>query len=547
MGQATEHAIRFSSEKRRPGHDLVYEVLAKTIGERVRTEPGMYAGRPQIFTRNGGAFHYEYYPYCSDGGLIEGATPECRGPAQLLLYQKAQEALLREAIPEAEKRLSQLGYPGKLGLLKNCRDAMGHVYGAQESFEVDLARGFGLLLYRLSLAVMLPLLVATVVCSWVGFLIRALTLVLLIVIGFSFVPLGGRRFWERLLGFDDGISALAARLILAVTWPLLALFSFVLRTLAFRRVRKRGLAFLVSRPVWSGSGSVEEDGRFVLSEKGPSINAVMRSTISPRDRAVLDTGNLLKPILTTALLHLAPLLGLWRRRQRLQLGLADSAMLEEAEFLKMGATSIVVAMIEAGALEDAPRLRRPTEALHAIVADPSLEAEVATARGAMTALEIQRFYLERAKVYVKDSKATSMEAREVVKLWDEVVTALERRRMTKLVGRVDWVTKRYLLETCGDKHDTALLKTIDLRYHELGDGYAALLEERGAVSRLVSAEQVQRAIMEPPEGTPAFTRGRFIRSRRPSWIPIRISWDSALVGGRLYGRLIRFPGRSEPN
>ncbi len=152
MGQETEYAIRFSSEKRRPGHDLVYEVLAKIIGARVRTEPGMYAGRPQIFTQNGGAFHYEYYPYCTDGGLIEGATPECLSPAQLLLYQKAQEALLREAIPEAEKRLSQLGYPGKLGLLKNCRDAMGHVYGAQESFEVGLARGFGLFLYRLSMA-----------------------------------------------------------------------------------------------------------------------------------------------------------------------------------------------------------------------------------------------------------------------------------------------------------------------------------------------------------------------------------------------------------
>jgi len=59
---------------------------------------------------------------------------------------------------------------------------------------------------------------------------------------------------------------------------------------------------------------------------------------------------------------------------------------------------------------------------------------------------------------------------------------------------------------------------------------------------LVYAEQVQRAIMAPPEGTPAFTRGLFIRSRRPSWSPIRISWDSALVGGRLFGRLIRFPG-----
>jgi hypothetical protein len=299
--------------------------------------------------------------------------------------------------------------------------------------------------------------------------------------------------------------------------------------------------------VWSGAGSVDTDGRFVLSEKGPSINSTMRSSISPRNRAIFDTGNLLKPILATALLHLVPLLGLWKQRQRLQLGLADSAMLEEAEFLKIGATAIVIEMTEAGCLEDAPRLENPLRALHTIVSDPSLDAEVATDQGAMTALQVQRHYLERAKRYVKDSSTTSMESRQIVELWDDVLTKLEKRRMTKLIGRLDWVTKRFLLETCGDRNDGSLLKTIDLRYHELGNGYAARLEKSGSVSHLLSDEQVERAILEPPEGTPAFTRGRFIRSRRPSWIPVRISWDSALIGGRLDGRLIRFPQRERPN
>ena len=94
MGQETEYAIRFSPKFGRPGNDKIYRFVAEAIGTRVRTEPGLYPKRPQIFTQNGGAFHYEYLPHRFEGGLIEGATPECRGPGQLLLYQRAQESLL---------------------------------------------------------------------------------------------------------------------------------------------------------------------------------------------------------------------------------------------------------------------------------------------------------------------------------------------------------------------------------------------------------------------------------------------------------------------
>ncbi len=171
LGQETEYAIRFSPERRHPGNDVIYDALSTAIGSRVKSEPGLYAERPQIFIENGGAFHYEYLPYCAEGGLIEGATPECRGPAQLLLYQKAQEALLLDSLSEAEGILRASGFPGKLGLLKNCRDAEGHVYGAQESFQVALSTGPRLFVYRFALAALFPLLALTVVAGWAVFLL----------------------------------------------------------------------------------------------------------------------------------------------------------------------------------------------------------------------------------------------------------------------------------------------------------------------------------------------------------------------------------------
>ena len=514
----------------------------------------MYAERPQIFTQNGGAFHYEYLPYRSEGGLIEGATPECRGPGQLLLYQKAQEALLLKAIDAAELHLTSHGFPGKLGLLKNCRDAEGHVYGAQESFQVPIASGIGLACYRLGLACLVPLLAITVLAGWGLFLLLAI-IALVIGLGSAVVmslpPFRHKRWLERLLSHEDrtlenAMGRFLYWLSYLVTWPVIVSFSLVLRCFAFRDVRRHAMAFLISRPIISGAGSMDEEGRFELSEKGPSINARMRFSISPDNRAIFDTGNLMKPALAAAHFHVIALRGLFRREQRLQLGLADSSMLEETEFLKMGTTALVIDMIESGFLRDAPVVRRPVASLHAIVGDPSLEAKVPTRGEEMTALELQRFYLEKAKEYVRESKTTSLEAAEVVDLWNVVLTALEKRQMTALVGRVDWVTKRYLMEACGEDGDRRMLKTIDLRYHELGEGYAEQFARTGNVHKLLAPVEIERAISEPPEGTPAFTRGRFIRGQARTITPVRISWDSALIGGRLRGKLVHFPKR-EPS
>ncbi len=549
LGQETEYAIRFAPERRHPGNDVIYDALARAIAARVKTEPGLYPERPQIFTENGGAFHYEYYAYCAEGGLIEGATPECLGPAQLLLYQKAQEHLLSRAIPDAERTLRSSGFPGKLGLLKNCRDAEDHVYGAQESFQSTIATGLSLALYRLSLAVLLPLLAATVILGWAVFLllvVLGLSAALLSTFAAAIQPFRHRSFFARLMSREDrsvenGLGRFLYALSYVVTLPFIASFSLVLHFTAFRRARRSATAFLVSRPVFSGAGSVTAEGRFLLSEKGPAIRRLLRSSISPNDRSIFDIGNLMKPALSAAHLHVAPLAALFRRAQRLQLGLADSSMLQEAEFLKAGATALVLEMVEAGALDDAPRLRRPIRALHEIVSDPSLQTRVETDRGPMTALQIQGFYLERATAFVRDLKATSIEALQVIEIWEQVLRALERRELSSLVGRIDWVTKRYLLETCGEPKDKSLLKTIDLRYHELAEGYAARLERRGFARRMLREDEIERAARLPPEGTPAFTRGRFIRGREPSLSPVRISWESARIGGRLHGRVVRFP------
>jgi len=512
------------------------------VARLVATRPGNSApGREQLFTENGSAFYYEYLPHRQDGGLIEGATPECRGPGQLLLYQRAQEALLEAALPIAGDELEAVGFPGELGLLKNSRDAEGHVYGGQENYEAEVARGPALFFYRLGLLLLLPVVAVMTVVSYLT--VAAMVVVgLLALVVAIFVPA-----WRRRLTADDttplanAFGRVHLWMIVVLTWPVVTPFALLLRLTAFRRVRRQLLPFLVTRPAIAGCGSVAGDRRFRLAEKAPAVRRVSRLTILPGDRPIFDTGNLMKMICAPLNLQIRPVFHLFRRRQRLQLGVADSNRAQVAEYLKVGTTALLLDLIEGGHLDDAPRLRRPVAALHAVADDPELAAPVELADGTRrTALEIQRFYLERARRHLHDAPAARVEDRQVVRLWGEALDALEAGDLGALVGRLDWVTKRFLLERCGADADDATLKTLDLRYHELGDGYFARLEQAGESAELVGAEAVRRAVREPPEDTPAFFRGRLIRRQAGVDTPIVVSWDSARIGRPFLGKVLPF-------
>src|SRR5260221_5679600 len=84
-GLETEYAIRFTHDApqgtRPPDHTL-YTALLAELRRHTRTVPADH-GKEGVFLQTGGAVWYEkaiYRPFA----LIEGATPECRGPLQLL-------------------------------------------------------------------------------------------------------------------------------------------------------------------------------------------------------------------------------------------------------------------------------------------------------------------------------------------------------------------------------------------------------------------------------------------------------------------------------
>jgi hypothetical protein len=529
LGAETEYVIRLRPTEGvpRPGNDVVFAAIRAAVEKRVRSAPArglLDRLRQRIWWENGGSLYYEFGPDDPDGGLLEAGTPECRGPRELLVYQRAQDRVLEEATREAEAALQEQGLAAELTLVKNCRDARGRVYGAQESYEVELASGGALFAWRLGMAG------AVVLAAWTALfqkLVRGVVLAALVAAGFVgfgvflvAVAAGSMsratvdRWTERLKSWFAALDRAEVGFTQHTSAPLVAWTALLVSMFAFRPYRRPLVGFLASRAVFTGAGTLFPDGSFGLSEKGPEITGLHRWTAGHRDRGIFEIGHLLKPLLALGWGDAGALVGLFRRRQRLQLGLSDSNLCEAAEYLKFGTTAVVLELAEAGRLDDAPRLADPVGAVHIAGADPTLRAWVPLeGGGTIRVLELQRFYWQRAVDWLAESDAPPLEAHRIVQRWGRTLDALESHPES-LFGQVDWVTKLHLLNQSQDLPWEAR-KKVDLRYHELGSGYHRWLDEAGLCEHLVDEAEVVGAARRPPSGTPAEARGERVRNVAP--------------------------------
>jgi proteasome accessory factor A len=548
VGLETEYALRFHpacSFARVPTRFQLYSGLIQSLRSRLPVVRAKHF-KEGVFTGNGGAVWFETERTAAGGGLIEGATPECRGPHQVLTYQRAQDRLLAESGLQAVPG-------GRLTLLKNCRDGRDNVYGAQENYEATLASGWRLAVWRVGLVLLVPL----VLLTWLGLLATLVGTVLFLVLAGGLyllirwlagplprvaLALFGRDLVER----RETGGPLAPWLELLLIWvarvvtaPLAVALILLAHATAFRELRRRLIPLLVSRPILAGSGLLDANGNFQLAQKAPAINTVCGFGGYLHDRPLFTFGHFLKALSFETLAAPADYVTLFRRRQRLQINLGDSNMADAAELLRVGTTLLVIDAIEAGAIDKVPTVRRPIHALHRICADPSLQAAVRLTDGRnMTALALQRFYLQACQRYVAGHPQPSAEARAVLQLWSDTLDILEREPEA-LVGVLDWVTKRRLLAVAQDG-TWAERKKIDLRYHELADeGYFQLWSRTGKVLRLLDEEDVARATRMPPPDSPATLRARYIREFSGGEEPLTVNWRRVEIGRGRRAKVIR--------
>src|SRR5918998_269782 len=173
---------------------------------------------------------------------------------------------------------------------------------------------------------------------------------------------------------------------------------------------------------------------------------------------------------------------------------------------------------------DADKYRR----LHVIIGDANL-AELSTyLKVGMTALEVQRSYLEMAQRHVDRHGEDDGQSADVLRRWAEVLEDLAVDPM-RCADRLDWPAKLRLLEGYRSRDGLAWgdsrLHLVDLQYSDVrkDKGLYNRLVARGSMQRLLTDEEVTRAMTSPPGDTRAFFRGECLRRYPPQGSAA--SWD----------------------
>ena len=219
-----------------------------------------------------------------------------------------------------------------------------------------------------------------------------------------------------------------------------------------------------------------------------------------------------------------------QKYRRLHVIVGDANMSEVATYLKVGTTAIVLAMIEDDALGEDWLLGQPR------VGDPpdqprhDADAHDHAARRPPGDGAGDPVGPARAGPQVRAAARAGLCRRDDRPRRPAPLGAgAHRPRARPELGGaswVDWVAKRRLVDGYAERHGlepgSARLKAIDLQYHDLraDRGLAA----RAGLETLVTADDVERAMTEPPTSTRAYFRGRCL-AKYPDEI-VAANWDS---------------------
>jgi len=196
----------------------------------------------------------------------------------------------------------------------------------------------------------------------------------------------------------------------------------------------------------------------------------------------------------------------------------------------VGATDLVLRMIEAGTVMRDLSLENPIRAIRDVSHDMTGQRRVRLANGREAcALDIQREYLSKARDFT-DRRGADESARRVLDLWERTLDAVDSGNLDDVAREIDWVTKFQLIERYRAKHDlplsSARVAQLDLAYHDVhrGRGLYYLLQRRGAVVRAARDIDIFEAKSVPPQTTRARLRGEFIRRAQERRRDFTVDW-----------------------
>src|SRR3990170_3971120 len=202
----------------------------------------------------------------------------------------------------------------------------------------------------------------------------------------------------------------------------------------FARMADLLIPFFVTRQIYCGAGKVLHGPRgaqFCIAQRAEHIWEGV-SSATTRSRPIINTRD--EPHADA------------ERFRRLHVIVGDSNMNEWTTFLKVGITDLVLRMVEGNTVMRDLTLENPIRAIREISHDTTGTRKVKLANGReLSAIEMQQEFFEKTSRFL-ERRGTDEVSKQLLYEWGEALDAMSEGSPERLGRKVDWITKRLLIE-----------------------------------------------------------------------------------------------------
>ncbi|RAX47942.1 Pup--protein ligase [Arthrobacter sp. AQ5-05] len=291
------------------------------------------------------------------------------------------------------------------------------------------------------------------------------------------------------------------------------------RKLEFARLAEILIPFLVTRQLIAGAGkivNIEGEPLYAFSQRADHVWEGV-SSATTRSRPIINTRD--EPHADAEYFR------------RLHVIVGDSNMSETTQLVKLGATDLMLRIIESGKIMEDLRLENPIRSIREISHDFNGSTMVRLANGTeLSALALQRRFLALATDFVQREGAHHDQVPAVLDLWTRTLDAVESGNFSGIDTEIDWAIKHKLITSYANRHNLDMgaqrLAQLDLTYHDIDTkrGLFHLLAARGRAATVVDPAEIAFAVDNPPQSTRAKLRGDFVRAAKNAERDFTVDW-----------------------
>ncbi|GIG54462.1 Pup--protein ligase [Demequina activiva] len=314
----------------------------------------------------------------------------------------------------------------------------------------------------------------------------------------------------------------------------------VRRRADFRAFASALLPFLITRQIVTGAGTITRSPAGAHYSFSPRADHMWEglSSATTRSRPMINTRD--EPHANAELYR------------RMHVIVGDSSMSETTTLLKVGATDLILRIMEARQPLPDLALAKEMQAIRDVAHDLTGEATVELADGRrLTAVQIQSTYLDLVRAHVGGVIEPTPEVERILDLWERGIEAVRTQDLSQVDTELDWAIKLRLIERyqarLGCALDDPRLARLELAYHDISPtrGLFHRLQRDGLAATVVEDAAIQHATTAPPATTRAALRGRFVSAAVAAGQDFTVDWvHLKLAGGSKRTVLLKDPFRN---